>query len=158
MHEQTVLCHLVTLPKPGLWSWSKLVLGRPASGESFDRGACTQRLRIRRDGRPLLYEQLRLEAGDRLSNSRLGLGGASTVGTAVFTASPERTVLEQWLDSVNGPSLAGAFSVSQRDSLLIARYLGDDAFVGRAGFASLWRTVTEIRDGTPPSEPRIWHT
>lgn len=138
--------------------WEVLVLGRPAAGESFDRGACCQRLSIRRDGKLELSDRLSLKAQDRLFRAKQGLAGASTIGIAAFTASPERDFAEAWLESVNGPSLTGHFSITQRSSLLVARYLGDDAFTCRAGFSELWRRVTQGRDGAAPSEPRIWHT
>ena len=138
--------------------WEILVLGRPAAGEAFATGTCEQRLRIRRCGEPLLYDQLRLRAKDPIVNSPQGLRGASTVGVATFTGGPHRDLLEHWLETVNGATLTGDFSVTQRRELVIARYLGNDAMRCREGFSRLWRDVTEDRDGAQPSEPRIWHT
>lgn len=138
--------------------WDILVLGRPACREPFDAGRCLQRLDIRRDGRALLRETLALEAGDRMSESSLGLRGASTTGLAVFTATLTRDDTEAWLARVNGPGLAGDFSVTQRGELLLARYLGEQAQVARAGFCDLWQCLGRLRDGVAPSEPRIWHT
>jgi urease accessory protein len=138
--------------------WDILVLGRPACGERFTTGRCLQQLAIRRDGRLLLRESLALQAGDRMSSSPVGLRGASTVGLAVFTATLERDRAEDWLALVNGPGLTGEFSITQRGELLLARYLGEQAQVARAGFSLLWRRVGLTRDGAEPSEPRIWHT
>jgi urease accessory protein len=138
--------------------WEVLVLGRPAAGEIFDRGACSQCLTLRRAGRPVLRERLQLQAGDRIMTSRLGLGRASTLGIALFTFVAGRALLEDWLETVNGPALSGPFSVTQRGSEVIARYVGEDAFACRAGFSVLWRRLTRARDGHSPSEPRIWHT
>ena len=138
--------------------WDVLVLGRPACGDRFDAGRCLQHLDIRRDGRALLRETLALEAGDRMSASPLGMGGASTAGLAVLTATLPRDDAEAWLARVNGPGLAGHFSITQRGGLLLARYLGEDAQVARAGFSDLWRRVGQLLDGVEPSEPRIWHT
>lgn len=138
--------------------WEVLVLGRPASGETFDEGRCSQHLMLRRDGRPVLSERLCIEAGDRLCESRLGLCGASTIGIAVFTAIADRAFLEAWLERVNGAALTGAFSVTQRGREVVARYVGEDAQSCRTGFSDLWRRITAKRDGRAPSEPRIWHT
>jgi urease accessory protein len=138
--------------------WDILVLGRPACGGRFTAGRCLQQLDIRRDGRTLLRETLALDAGDRLCESPVGLRGASTVGLAVFTATVARDLAEDWLATVNGPGLTGDFSITQRDDLLLGRYLGEQAQVARAGFSLLWQRSGLCRDGAEPSIPRIWHT
>jgi len=138
--------------------WEVLVLGRPAAAEAFVDGSCGQDLRIHRDGRLILSERLRLHAGDRLHRSPQGLGGHSTIAVAAFTAQTSREERDAWLEQVNGPGRCGAFSITQRGELLLARYLGEDAFICRRGFSMLWREVTLRRDGRRPEEPRIWHT
>ena len=138
--------------------WDVLVLGRPACGERFDTGGVEQRLSIHRGARLRLHERLALQAGDRLTRALPGLRDASTVGIAIFTATPPEALLEAWLAAANGDALTGAFSVTQREEFVVARYLGEDAQRCRAGFADLWRGLTEARDGTAPSTPRIWHT
>lgn len=146
--------------KPGahLAFWEVLVLGRPAAGEAFVDGSCAQDLCIYRDEQLILRERLRLSAGDRLHRSPLGLGGHSTVAVAAFTARASREDRDTWLEQVNGPGRCGPFSITQRGELLLARYLGDDAFICRRGFSQLWRAITLRRDGRAPQEPRIWHT
>jgi len=138
--------------------WDILVLGRPACGERFDSGRCFQQLDLRRDDRLLLRDSLLVDAGNRLSTSPVGLRGASTVGLAVFTGVLSRDQAEAWLAQVNGAGLDGEFSITQRGELLVARYLGEQAQVARAGFSRLWRRLGLTRDGAEPSEPRIWHT
>ncbi len=138
--------------------WDVLVLGRPAASERFNEGFCQQRLQIRRNGRMLFHDQLRLEAGDRLSCSRQGLHGASTVGLAAFTESASEELQKDWLASENSAQQAGVFSLSQRGELLLARYLGEDAQHCRAAFSRLWRSLNSECHGRTPSEPRIWHT
>lgn len=138
--------------------WDVLVLGRPACSDRFIEGFCRQRLRIRREGRMLLHDQLRLEAGDRVCFSRQGLFGASTVGLAVFTDTASEELIKAWLASENTAQKSGTFSLSQRGELLLARYLGDDAQYCRAAFSRLWQALNTECHGHFPAEPRIWHT
>lgn len=145
-------------PQAELVWWDIVVLGCPASGPRFESGCLEQRLRICRDGQAMLEERVALSAGDRYANSPMGLGGASTFGMMVLTTGASEAVLHSWLCDVNGADGEGAFSVTQRGELLIARYLGEDAAVCRHGFSALWRRSCAAPSGVEPSEPRIWHT
>lgn len=145
--------------------WDIVVLGRPAAGERFTAGSVEQKLRVRRGGRVALEERLALRAGDRFSQSAMGLRGASTWGTCLLagdTSTVDARELEglqrNWLADVNNGHLEGSFFVSQRLDILIARYLGEDAAECRHGFSALWRAFSEQTNGVRPSEPRIWHT
>ncbi|MEL7046970.1 MAG: urease accessory protein UreD, partial [Pseudomonadota bacterium] len=138
--------------------WDVVVLGRPACSDRFVEGFCRQRLRIRREGRMLLQDQLRLEAGDRLCQSRQGLFGASTAGLAVFTETASEALINDWLSCENTAQQTGTFSLTQRGELLLARYLGEDAQCCRAAFSRLWQALNSECYGHCPAEPRIWHT
>ncbi len=134
--------------------WEVLVMGRPASGERFTRGQAMQTLSIDRRGRPLLRDRVVVPAGGRLQHARAGLGDNSTFGTFVVSETLDREVGTDWLRAFNGEDDQGAFTVSARSGLTIARYLGEDAQNCRQGFADLWQRLT-----TEPAEiPRIWHT
>jgi urease accessory protein len=137
--------------------WDVVVMGRPACGESFECGRLDQRLDLHLCGRPLLSERLQLAAGDRISRSRIGLHGASTLGIALFSDLADESDVDTWL-SAQHTRESGAFSVTQREGLLIARYRGDDAYRCRQGFAALWSATSRARDGVGPEIPRIWHT
>ena len=145
-------------PDSSLAFWDVLVLGRPASGASFDHGRLVQDLQIYREGDPLLLERMDCTAGDRYMRSRMGLNSHSTVGVAVFTEHPPRALLNTWRDRWEARDPDGAFAVSQRGELLIARYLGDHALRCCDAFSDLWQRLTEYRCGALPSVPRIWHT
>ncbi|EED32942.1 urease accessory protein UreD [gamma proteobacterium NOR5-3] len=138
--------------------WDVVVLGRPACSEAFSRGRLQQTLEVYREGEALLIERLAFAAGDRVSQSRMGMQSQSTVGIMVLTEIPGTPLLDQWLEAVNLDANNGAFTVTQRDTLMIARYLGEDAQRCREGFAQLWEAaVLELR-GSTPATPRIWHT
>lgn len=144
--------------KSQLAFWDVVVLGRPACGEPFTQGQLTQTLKITRKGRPLLIERLALAAGDRLSQSQMGMQNASTFGVMVLSDVASRTLCDRWLAEFNTDSNEGEFTLTQRGELLLARYLGDDAQRCREGFAELWRSATRESHGEPPATPRIWHT
>jgi len=138
--------------------WEVLVLGMPASGQSFNRGQVLQRLLIQSQGRPLLKERLQLGAGDRLSQARLGLAGESTLGTFVATFPLERDARADWLEQARRCDGAGEFSLTNKGELLIARYRGNDALLCRQSFSALWQQLRQASSGERPQEPRIWHT
>lgn len=138
--------------------WDVVVLGRPACSERFTQGRLTQTLKISRDGQPLLIERLALAAGDRLSQSSMGMQDASTLGIMVLSDIPSGALCDQWLGRFNGERGEGEFTLTHRGELFIARYLGDDAQRCREGFAELWRSARHQVQGSSPAMPRIWHT
>jgi urease accessory protein len=138
--------------------WDILVLGRPACGESFSRGRVLQSLSCYRAGRLLFSDRLEFEAGDRLTRSRMGLASSHTLGIMVLSRIPARALLDRWLEAVNPELNEGPFSVTIRQGLLVARYLGDSATACRLGFTELWSRASAAVHGKPPVQPRIWHT
>lgn len=126
--------------------WEVLCLGRRGSGERFDRGRLDIANEIRRDGRLLFAERGRLEGGDRLLDSPVGLGGRSVCGT-LLAASPQ-------LPEVRDPVLA----VTRLAGVLVARYLGDSGEEALAAFTRLWAALRPALIGRPATEPRIWRT
>ena len=60
--------------------------GRPAGNAPFARGTCRQLFELRRDGRPLLIERGRYDAGGPVGRARWGLAGAGVL--ALFVAAP----------------------------------------------------------------------
>ncbi|WP_048292852.1 urease accessory protein UreD [Pseudomonas aeruginosa] len=76
-----------------LFYWDMVALGRPASGERFASGHFVAALDIRRDDRLLWHERQRIDGGDRLLDSPIGLAGHPVLATLV--ASGETSL--QWL-------------------------------------------------------------
>jgi urease accessory protein len=149
--------HIDLGPAAQLCYWDLIVLGQPAGGQRFDRGCLQQNLEVCRGGRPLLRERLALHAGDRFSQSPIGLDGCSTFGIFLCTDALVEERVDHWLALVNGAA-PGAFTFSRRDGLSIARYRGEDAAQGRRGFAALWESIEIARSGRAPAIPRVWHT
>ena len=142
------------------------VLGRAAHGEVFSQGFLSDRIEIRRAGRLVWVDALRL--GDpngetpqakslinRTLASPAGFGGYPAIAT-VFHAAPEaetrlaaaRTIIEHIPDTARAAATA-------LDGLLIARFLAPDAFTLRQSVAQF---VTGFRAhlGRAPVMPRFW--
>ncbi|WP_034014068.1 urease accessory protein UreD, partial [Pseudomonas aeruginosa] len=66
-----------------LFYWDMVALGRPASGERFASGHFVAALDIRRDDRLLWHERQRIDGGDRLLDSPIGLAGHPVLATLV---------------------------------------------------------------------------
>jgi len=131
--------------------WEIQCLGRPVIGESFDAGRAEFRLRLERDGRPLLLERLDVTADSRL-------GAASLRGlpvTATLLATPAgRPELDQARKLLAGTPAA----VTLLGDLLVARYLGTSTEQCRRLFTGLWSTLRPAVIDREPCAPRIWST
>jgi urease accessory protein len=127
------------------------VFGRLAMGESVEQGAFRDRWRVRRGGRLVLAEDVRLEGriADTLSRPAVA-GGARALATFLHVAADA----EQRLDAARA-LLEGAScecGVTAFDGMLLARFLAGDPQALRA---DLTRFLEGFR-GEPL--PRSWQT
>lgn len=140
--------------------WDIVRLGRAASGERFTRGQCLQSLEIWRGQQPLLIERNRIAAGGPLQANIWGLQNRNTFATFVATVSPDRELIDELagrLDQLD-TGAGDCWGITQKEDLLVTRYLGDDVALCRAGFELVWRQIREQFNGRPPVAPRIWNT
>ncbi|MCP5200100.1 MAG: urease accessory protein UreD [Gammaproteobacteria bacterium] len=131
-----------------------IALGRPAHGDRYGRGRLDQALVIRRDGRTLLEERLRLAAPSQLLTAPWGLGGATVFGT-LYACPADGAVLAGVRAVDAGPLRAAATLL---DDLLCLRVLGDDATALRDYLARAWAALREAVIGCRPCPPRVWRT
>ncbi|OHC70205.1 MAG: urease accessory protein UreD, partial [Pseudomonadales bacterium RIFCSPLOWO2_02_FULL_63_210] len=75
--------------------WDMVALGRPASGERFDAGHFQAQLNIRRDGQLLWHERQRIEGGDGLLDSPIGLAGKPVFATLLISGEIDAELLER---------------------------------------------------------------
>lgn len=138
--------------------WDIVALGRPASGERFDRGHFQSRLDIRRDGALLWHERQRVEGGDRLLDSPIGLAGQPVFATLLATGELDATCLQACrdLERQAGGSLRG--DLTQLPGLIVARCLASEALQARAWLIALWRLLRPELLGREALPPRIWST
>lgn len=138
-----------------LITWDIIALGRPASGESFNKGRVHQHVRLRRDGRLLWSERMQLVGGSRLLESPVGLAGYSVMGTLLASGeiSSERLAACRAL-----PVVEGRGGLTQLPGLIVARFLGREAEAARHWFTALWQELRPVLTGRPVYFPRIWNT
>jgi urease accessory protein len=133
--------------------WETHCLGRPVIDESFDAGSLDAALQIRRDGRPLLIERLRIDSRTRLRSAMLA--GRPVVASAVFSHTDSEQLRQIQASLAAEADVVGATLV---DDLLLLRYLGDSTEQARTLFVAVWRQLREPLTGKPASTPRIWNT
>jgi urease accessory protein len=134
--------------------WEILCLGRTRSGERFESGSLRLETLVTREGRPLLLERGRIDAGGRILHSPAGLGGRTVFGT-LLAASPsfDATLLpalrQEMPDCIAATLLSG---------LLVVRYLGDSTEQAFEAFSGIWRRLRPAVLGRAGIEPRLWRT
>lgn len=136
--------------------WEILCLGRPASGERFEKGFCRQRFEIWRENQPVLIERSLLEGNSKVLQEAWGLAGYPVLGTMVVT-SADKDVLESARSSVleDGNDL---FSATLIDNVLVCRYLGRQGESARHCFIKVWKAIRPQVLGMEACLPRIWNT
>ncbi|MBU8539638.1 urease accessory protein UreD [Falsiroseomonas tokyonensis] len=126
-----------------------LVLGRAARGEVFRQGVLRDRWQIRREGRLLWVDALRLEP--EALGHRFTLDGAGAMATLVL-AMPEAAAHR---DLARDLAEGGAGLVAP--GLLVARWLGEAGPV-RRGLGAAIRALRAAALGLPAQLPRLWRT
>jgi urease accessory protein len=137
-------------PGARLLAAEMLVFGRAARGERFRHGSLHDSWRIRRDGRLIWADALRL-ADPAALDRRFVLDGAGAVATLLLAApdAAEHRTLAR--DLAEG----GAGLVAP--SLLLARWAGEAGTV-RAGLGTAIASLRQAALGHPPRLPRLWRT
>ncbi|WP_132271734.1 urease accessory protein UreD [Neorhizobium sp. JUb45] len=126
-----------------------VLLGRKAMGEAVVSGFFRDRWRIRRSGKLIHAEDLRLEGEvESLSDQSSVLSGQVAFATLFYTG-PRAEALLARLRSVLGDANAGA---SLWNNKLIARITAIDGFALRK---ILVPAISVLRNGAPV--PKVWH-
>ncbi|GAB3369176.1 urease accessory protein UreD [Spongiibacter taiwanensis] len=145
-----------------LLAWDIVVLGRRASGESFDEGRCLQRFTILKEGRPLLSERTLWQGGSALLDGPWGMAGRWVSGSLFATLTADRALLDELRDGLAAQpyydQCQAEWGLSQRRDLFMARYLGNSPEHCRRGFTYLWEKLRPLLNGRPACRPRIWNT
>jgi urease accessory protein len=127
-----------------------IVMGRAAMGETVDEATIRDNWRVRREGRLIFADTLRIDGDtvDILSRPATG-GGARAFATLLFVAPDAATRLEAVREALaEGTSEAGA---SAWNGMLVVRAVAGDAKTLRA---DLVRVIETLR-GRPM--PRVWN-
>lgn len=124
-----------------------VVFGRTAMGERMEQGEFVDRWRLRRGGRLVFAETVRLDGniGAKLARSAVAKGGAA-IGTALIVPGDEALV-ERIREASD--SFSGEVGISAWNGFAMARFCAQDAALLRAGMmAVLARTGAAL--------PRLW--
>lgn len=159
------ICELSTVVRlaPGAHylGWDILCLGRPACGETFDRGELTVAMEIWRDELPLWIERFALvgvsgDGGQHCRNAHWGLAGQPVMGTLVCVTTETQGLVQRVRDAL-GDSNPGVV-VSQLHDVLVCRYLGPSVEAARNGFIACWSELRRALWNCEAVLPRIWST
>ncbi len=127
-----------------------LLFGRAASGERVARARLADTIRVRRDGKLVLHDAIRLtgEAAAVLDRPATARGGAA-MATLVHVAPDAESRLEDVRAALeHAPGEAG---VSAWDGMLVGRFVAAD---GARLRAAVLAALASLRDGR--ALPRVW--
>ncbi len=136
--------------------WDIVCLGRPASGEQYDRGQCRQAFEIWCDEKPIIIERALFKGGADMLSAPWGMAGYSVSGTMIAINADES--LLQALREIEIEKGRGQFSVSLIDGALVCRFLGHQGEAARRCFVQAWQLIRPKLIGRQASVPRIWNT
>lgn len=125
-----------------------VVFGRAAMGERMERGEFVDRWRLRRGGRLVFAETVRLDGdiGAKLARPAVAGGGAA-IATALFVPGDE-ALLERVREAAE--SFGGEVGISVWNGFAMARFCAQDAARLRADM------ITVLGRATPSPMPRLW--
>jgi urease accessory protein len=125
-----------------------VVFGRAAMGERMQSGEFVDRWRLRRGGRLVLAETVRLDGdiGEKLSRAAIAKGGAA-IGTALIVPGDEALV-ERIRELAN--SFVGEVGISCWNGFAMARFCAQDAARLRADMMAV------LGRATGAALPRLW--
>lgn len=136
--------------------WDLIALGRPAAGETFDRGGLALETEIWHEGRLVWTERGRLAGGDRLLTDAAGFGDAMAGGTLILAGVRVGDDLLAVCREVAADE--GRWGITRLPEVLVARWLGRETATGRAWFTGLWSLLRPAVLGREALVPRIWNT
>lgn len=136
--------------------WEILCLGRPASGELFDKGRARQHFEIWRDNKPLMLDRSQLAGNDDVLLAKWGMQGYTVTGT-MMVVNANKAMLDHLRQ--HQPKLRnGLFSATLIKDVLVCRALAHQAEYIRFAFIDVWKELRVDLLGRSACEPRIWST
>lgn len=134
--------------------------GRTASGESFDKGQIRQRTRIKRNGKLIWLEQIRLSGESSAMTGGLALAGKTVCATLLLTG---KSVPQALIDLAREEAHkiirdTDQIGISQLKSIIVARYLGNSSEIARHVMLRVWGLFRPELLGREAIVPRMWNT
>ena len=135
--------------------WDIVALGRAAAGEAFTRGRFAQTIRLADAGTGQWIERTRLDGGDALLDSPIGLAGRRVFG-CLWAVGPRWR--DDDLERLRERLPADAPVTRLAPRLLVTRVLAGGTQAARRLLESVWRELRPQVLGCAAVPPRIWAT
>lgn len=135
-----------------LLACDSVVFGRTASGERFVDGLWHDRWQVRRGGRLVWADALRVEKLATIDDPA-GFDGASAYATALYVGPDAPQLIELARSLATGCARAGATVVG---GVLLARFLDREASAVRLALANYVARFRAAVAGLPATAPRLW--
>lgn len=136
--------------------WEILCMGRPASGELFEKGRARQNFEIWRDNKPLILDRSQLSGNDAVLTAKWGMQNYTVTGT-MMAVNVDKEMLHKVRENL--PVLSdGLISATLINDVLVCRALAHQAEYIRFAFIDIWKKLRLDLLGRKASEPRIWFT
>ena len=122
-----------------------IVFGRTAMGETVEQGACTDRWRVRRDGRLIFAETVQLDGAiERLLAEPAVANGGLAIATVLAVPGDEAQV-----ERVRAQAFCGEVGISAWNGLAVSRLCAKDG-------ATLRRDLAAVVTAFGGTLPRLW--
>ena len=137
-----------------------LCFGRTAWGETFNNGKIKQQTSIKRNGKLIWLEQIRLQGESHTMNGPLALNGNTVCATLTMTG---KTIPQPLIDLARNQAQEitkgiGQVGISQLKAITVARYLGNSSEVARHIMLAVWGLFRPEILGRNAIVPRMWNT
>jgi urease accessory protein len=135
-----------------------LVFGREAHGETYQRGSAHELWEVRRQGRLIWGDALRLDGAVRTAlDHPAGFAGASVCATLVAVL-PEADVSEAAVELLRAVPQHDAVrrGFTLVNGVLVGRWLAADGEALRKDYGRVWRRARQSFGGWQDRLPRLW--
>jgi len=155
--SQVNMSTLVNLSRKSRFiGWEMTCLGRPASGDNYNRGSCFQRLEISVEGLPRMLDRVVIDSNNGIRTSPWGMGD-NEVMAAIVVYPGNNEVLAAVRDYINNNNSDKLLlGVSLVDDLLVCRGLAKDAASLKEALVAIWVALRPMVLGRSACQPRIW--
>ena len=163
-------CHIYLEPSSTLFYWENFCLGRLKSGEKFSTGFINQNIQIHCGDKLIHIEKNQLNALSDLFKSPAGFNQQPVFGTMIafsdqFIIKDNIKLIEQLEKELFDLSETSKkdeqpfkIALTQKNELLIARFLGNNAAKAQQLYKLIWQRLRPIAKDVPACPPRIWNT
>ena len=139
------------------FGWDICCLGRPASGEKFDRGTLDQRFEIWCQGKPIRLERFLIKGNDWTLQERWGLANKPVVAS-FFCFTSQKDLIHLLRQTIAFPENGDYFSLTFLNEIILCRYLGNSVEKAKELFIMVWKTLRGALLSKQAVTPRIWNT